>query len=372
MIAAPEQSSPPSDFATSVDRVTEAEWNSLLPRFADASIYQTWAYGAVCWGEKQLSHLVLRRGANVVAAAQLRVVRIPVLNRGIAYLRWGPLWRLKADTPASQVLDAMLESLCREYVDRRGLLLRLLPNVFREDSETPSYVSSFSRYGLEPEADSAPYRTIRVDLTASLETIRRRLDGKWRNQLNGAERNGLTVSEGTDDGLYRQFLELYEEMMARKQFETTVDVREFRQLQERLPEGQKMYIMISAKDGVPQTGLVATALGNTGIYLLGATSNEGMKSKGSYLLQWQMMQRLRDHGCRWYDLGGINPDSNPGVYHFKQGMGGNEVAGIGRFELRGSWLSTCCVQFAEKLQQIRQRSRTRTTPTRPASAGCAR
>src|ERR1041385_3162014 len=68
-------------FTVSLDDVSEAEWNELLPRFADANIYQTWAYGAVCWGEKQLSHLLLRRDAEVVAAAQLRIVRVPLLNK---------------------------------------------------------------------------------------------------------------------------------------------------------------------------------------------------------------------------------------------------------------------------------------------------
>ena len=30
-------------------------------------------------------------------------------------------------------------------------------------------------------------------------------------------------------------------------------------------------------------------------------------------------------GLKWYDLGGIDPDGNPGVYRFKARMGGSEV-----------------------------------------------
>jgi len=43
-------------------------------------------------------------------------------------------------------------------------------------------------------------------------------------------------------------------MMARKQFDTTVDAREFRRMQQQLPEPQKMLVMLSARNGVPQTG----------------------------------------------------------------------------------------------------------------------
>ena len=78
-------------------------------------------------------------------------------------------------------------------------------------------------------------------------------------------------------------------------------------------------------EGVPAAGIVGTAFGDTGIYLFGATSDQGMKSKGSYLLQWTMIKWLKENGIRYYNLGGINPEKNPGVYHFKQGFSGEDV-----------------------------------------------
>jgi hypothetical protein len=335
-----------------VDDITESAWSALVPQFADANFYQTWAYGAVSWGEKQLSHLVLREGTEPVALAQLRIVRIPVIGAGVAYLRWGPLWRPQGAAADALVLKEMLAALRREYVERRGLLLRIVPQFFTEDPVAVPFLDTLREFGFEREAKPSPYRTMRVDLRPEPALIRKRLDGKWRNQLNAAERNGLTVTEGTGDELYGQFLVLYEEMMARKQFETTVDAREFGRIQQRLPEPQKMLVMISAKDGVPQTGLVATAVGETGIYLLGATSNDGMKSKGSYLLQWRMMNALRERGCLYYDLGGINPETNPGVYHFKSGMGGEEATALGRYELRNNWLSAVAVNAGVRVKSL--------------------
>jgi len=341
--------------SASVDAITEADWNALLTQFADANFYQTWAYGAVAWGEKQLSHLVLKQGEEIVAAAQLRMVRIPVLGRGVAYLRWGPLWRKTGHPANPHWLRAMLAALRREYGEKRGLLVRILPPVFAGHGEADHWRAALHAEDYQPDPRVVPYRTIQVDLTAPPEIIRKRLDGKWRNQLNAAERNGLTVREGTDDELYARFLALYDEMMARKRFETTVDPRQFQRLQQRLPAPQKLRILISTREGVPQAGLVATAVGETGIYLLGATSNDGMKSKGAYLLQWQMMNRLRECGCQGYDLGGINPQTNPGVYHFKAGLGGEEVTALGRFEWRGNWMSRTAVHAGERLQSLAAR-----------------
>src|SRR5262249_48926039 len=147
--------------------------------------------------------------------------------------------------------------------------------------------------------------------------LRKGLDQKWRNQLNGAERNGLRVIEGASEEHFARFLEIYQQMMARKQFETTVDIQEFRSIQQALPLRLKMAVLLCEKDGQALAGMIISSLGENGIYLLGATSDEGMKSKGSYLLQWRAAQLLKERGCRWYDLGGINPERNPGVYHFK-------------------------------------------------------
>lgn len=100
------------------------------------------------------------------------------------------------------------------------------------------------------------------------------------------------------------------------------------------------------------TGLVGSAHGDTGIYLLGATSDEGMKTKGSYLLQWRMVQWLKERGCRWYDLGGINPETNPGVYHFKAGLSGKDVTQPGTFEFSGSALSSLSLKAGETAKGI--------------------
>ena len=87
-----------------------------------------------------------------------------------------------------------------------------------------------------------------------------------------------------------------------------------------------MRIWICEQDGVPVAGLVASAMGDSAIYLLGATSDDGLNAKGAYLLQWTLIQWLKENGIRWYDLGGIDPEGNPGVYSFKRGLSGADVS----------------------------------------------
>jgi hypothetical protein len=339
-------------FTISVDQIGEHDWNTLLPTFADASIYQTWAYGVVCWGEKQLSHLLLKCGAEIVAAAQLRLVRLPVVNKGVAYLRWGPLWRLRGQPIEPGVLDQMLRALRTEYVGRRGLLLRMLPAVFQDDAWAGAVTSCLKQHELELETQIRPYHTTRVDVGQPVDAIRKGLQSRWRSYLNAAEKATLTLVQGTSDELYDQFTILYREMMARKQFETTVDIEEFRQIQKRLPESLKMQIFVCSENGQPHNALVVSALGDSAIYLLAATGNAGLNGRGAYLLQWRAMEWLHQQGIRWYDSGGINQEKNPGGYQFKRGLGGEEASHLGRFELRDNWLSAAATAIGERSQTV--------------------
>src|ERR1035438_4981244 len=79
------------NYQVDVDQETPTSWMELLDRFRDANLYQTWAYGAVRWGRKNLSHFVVRKDGEALGISQLRIVRPWGLKCGIAYLRWGPL-----------------------------------------------------------------------------------------------------------------------------------------------------------------------------------------------------------------------------------------------------------------------------------------
>lgn len=338
--------------AVRVDDVDASEWSSLLTGFADASIYQSRAYGSVHWGERQLSHLLLERDGKVVSLAQVRIVKLPVLQKGIAYIRWGPLCRPRGGAFDPQLLRDVTQALIKEYVERRGLLLRMIPPAFTDDPFAGEWRSVWHSLGLSVNDRLHTEHTQRVDLVPALEVLRGNLRQRWRNYLKSAEKSGFSVREGTSIEFYDQFLAAYKEMMARKRFETTVDVNEFRQVQMELPEPLRMRVFLCEQGGKLLNALVVAAAGDTGIYLLAATSGEGLNFKGAHLLQWRAIEWLKSQGFRWYDLGGINPEKNPGVFQFKNGLGGQDARQIGVFEHCGNPVSTLCVKTAEQAHRL--------------------
>ena len=50
----------------------------------------------------------------------------------------------------------------------------------------------------------------------------------------------------------------------------------------------------------------------TGLYVRGATSDAGLKTNGSYMVQWAFVRWLKEHGFQHYDLNGIRSGDESG------------------------------------------------------------
>ena len=343
----------PSGYASEVGTTDEGAWNEILHRFADANVYQSWAYGEVRAGPRNVSRLVLRRNGEVVAAAQARLVRIPLLRVGIAYVRWGPMWQSRGAPQELEVARHAIRALRNEYACRRGLVLRLNPAIFEEDAgEVPSLLSD---EGFVSSTHSDLERTILIDLRRSADELRAGMRPHWRRQLRIAERQGLDVIAGTGHDLFDEFVAIYEEMVRRKQFPEPNDINEFRAIQHRLPDRQKMRVFLCRSDNETCAGLICSILGTTGVYIFGATSNAGLETRGAYLLHWRLMELLKAEGVSIYDLHGINATRNPGGYRFKNdlcGENGRHLRFIGRFDCSGSFLSDSSVKTGDALRRM--------------------
>jgi lipid II:glycine glycyltransferase (peptidoglycan interpeptide bridge formation enzyme) len=338
-------------YSAEVDAIDECHWCQLLQDFEDATIYQSWPYADVTWGRRHASHLVLRQDGNVAAIAQVRVAKLPFTNVGIAYVQWGPVWRRDGMEPKVDAFRQAIRALRNEFVCKRGLVLRLFPMLFEDES--PMFPAILSEEGFLRSASATRSRTILMDLAPPLERLREGMMPHWKRELRVAERNGLEVVEGSSDELFAGFIRIYREMVSRKKFAEPNDINQFRTLQDRLPETLRMKIMLCRSGQDVCAGLVCSAIGKTAIYLFGATSNAGMKSRGSYLLHWNLVQCLKQNRVAIYNLNGINPQTNPGTYRFKNDLGGRnarDVYLLGKFDSHSGAFSYSCVRAAEALR----------------------
>lgn len=307
-------------WSVEIDRVDNEEWDGITGMFEDGSIYQSWAWGGVRWGEKNLSHVVLRRDGRLAAAAQAWIIKIPVLGFGIAYVKWGPMWHPRAGGPDPERFRLIVRALKEEYALRRGLFLRITPNVTAGNPE--EIYAALRDEGFEPSRTTTPYRTIIMDLSHAEEAMRSGLKRQWRQCLNHAEKSGLGIREIPGEEPFREVAGLYNEMRGRKKFAEFLDLRNLRAVQRGLPEPYKMEVTACESGKGVVAACVTTKFGAGALGMIAATSPEGLGMHASHLLQWRIIGRLRSRGFRWYDLGGIDPVKYHGPYLFKAGLAG--------------------------------------------------
>jgi hypothetical protein len=318
-------------YAARVGRLDAAEWHAIVRHFDDLSLYQTLPYAQCRWPRSGVSHLVLARDGENVAAAQVRLVPVPLLG-GIAYVRWGPLWRLHGRSPDLAVLRQVVRALRLEYVVRRRHLVRLLPRELETSAEVRQV---FLDEGFRPQP--AGEATLLVDVAPPLETLRAGLDGSWRKNLKRAQRGALVFTEGTEPELFDRFAPIHAEMVERKRLVEFGEVDVHRRIQELLPPEWRLRVMLCSEDGTADVaGAITSALGDTALAVLWATNPRGRDLRGAFALQWRVLDWLKRQGCRSYDLGGVDKEANPGGHRFKSGLSGTsgrEVRFVGAFEL---------------------------------------
>ena len=62
----------------------------------------------------------------------------------------------------------------------------------------------------------------------------------------------------------------------------------------------------------------------------GASDRKFSKQRVGEAVQWAVMEWAAANGCTRYDLEGIDPVNNPGVYVFKKKMGGEIIDLVGQ------------------------------------------
>ena len=332
-------------YSVEVDTVDKDTWYKIIKDFSDANIYQTWSYDEIRFGRKKISHLIVKNDGIIVAAAQVRIVKIPFSAIGIAYVFWGPLWKLKESSINTDIFTRAIRALKSEYAERRGLLLRIYPVLFSDEADVFLPILKNEGFTLLEKENAG--RTLLIDLRQDLDVLRKGLDQKWRNCLNRAEKNGLEMIVGEEEGLFVEITKIYWEMVKRKALIELSDINHLKVVQRDLPPNLKLKVILCRLNGETCAGGIFSAIGATAVYHVGATSNAGMKSNGSYIIQWAFIKWLKENGFLYYDLNGINPETNPGTYHFKRGLGGRkgrEVEFLGRFQVSDSRVSSWFVK----------------------------
>ncbi len=338
-----------NNFQVEIDKVDRQEWSHYIGMIDDATILQTWDFPRCICPSQKVSRIVLRRNGEICGLAQVRILEIPLISRGIAYVSYGPVWQKCGTLADIRIFKALIDALKGEYAKRRKLLLRILPSL--TTYEEIGIESVLAENGYVKNSHIPGTRTILLNLDRPLDDIRKSFHSKTRQKLNKAERTSLDIRHGNTDEYYANFLPVYREILTRKNIELPIDAERWGRLLKALPASEKPEVFLVYHEGnVVASMVVCAAMGNTGFPIALGTAHAGLKLNVTVLLWWHVIEWLKESGCVSFDLWGINPETNPGGYRFKRRFGGKEVSRLGVYENCQSRMSGLSVRIAEVLR----------------------
>jgi hypothetical protein len=343
----PQAADESGDYTVEVVDKVGAAWDAIVTNFADLCLEQTAAFMTARWGASRLAGLILRDAVTgePEAAALAVIAALPVLKRGLAYIKFGPLWRHRDRPVRPHLLSAALDALKREFVKSQGLLLRVMPPADPEFSEIWKQRTQRANLLLYRTAEF-PKRYL-VDLTLSEKEQLASLGAKWRANLREVDPVEHLPT----------FIGLYGDMSARKQFVDRHHVEQLPDFIRTAPGSLRIRMFLANADSVTVAGTIIAGSGDLVFAPFSASNQEALPLRAGFALRWAIINELRGSREKWLDLGGDEGDT--GLRHFKEGNVGSRgriVSIPGEFDYAESALSsaaTAAIGWAHGLSRGR-------------------
>ncbi len=317
------------------------DWDKLTSGFNDMCLEQTVAFAGTRFGAARSLGLILRDAdnSNPTAMALAVIATLPVVGFGLAYVKFGPLWRRNGARENPEILSLALEALKQELAIKRGLLLRVLPPA--DPDHKNEWSDALSRAGFAFHAALPDPERYLVNLSLSDEEQLDSLGSKWRSNLSKVFTGQLDIREIDLKSGLPVFLSLYRKMVERKQFDDRHGVEDLPEIADAAGEALGMRLFIASHGGEPVVGSIIIGAGDRVFVPFSATGDKALELRAGYALRWEIIKRLRGTKTRWLDLGGAEGDQ--GLRHYKLGNVGKRgvVASIpGEFDFSPNALTS--------------------------------
>jgi hypothetical protein len=346
----PEENGEGERCSVMIEQLTQVQWHKILCQFEDASLHQTWPLGAARWGAENLYHAVITRDGTIMAAAQIAVRKMGPVGAVAAYISWGPVWRRDGSRDRA-AYNQLLIALRRKFVEEDGYMLALMPT---DPGLSNDFDQSMKELGFRRQKGMETYETLIIDPQLPEADRMSGLGKNWARNWKRAGKKDIRVKVTTSGAGIEEFQNLYAQMKQLKPFEDTPVLVHLANVQDQLPDEEKLDIYLACCDGTPVAGIVVWKIGNRAYRILAATSKEGRKLGAAFYLDWHIVDVMRAKNINHYDLCGIDPKYNPGVHSYKKGLSGKTGT---RIELPGHYwacrnnIVESAAKFALKLRE---------------------
>ncbi len=300
---------------------TKKEWEGFLSQYPEVNFLQSWY-----WGEfhKAIGNKIHRSGFyknDQLVGVMLCVVEDAKRGRYLI-VPAGPL----IDWKDTGQVEAFVDEIKRIAKLNGCIFVRVRPQLKSSDFSK----RLFSKYGFK----SAPMHlhaelTSQVVLTKTKEELLASMRKSTRYEIRKSISLGVKVTSTNDPSALRDFYNLQVETSKRQNFIPFT----YKFLKEQFEIFSKigkalLYSAMFEKKLLAQAFIIF--YGKEAVYHYGASTKEGRKYPGAYLIQWEAIKEAKRRGMKRYNFWGVAPKEQKdhrfyGVSVFKRGFGGQDV-----------------------------------------------
>jgi len=170
--------------------------------------------------------------------------------------------------------------------------------------------------------DMQPKQNFIIDITLSEEELLAEMKSKTRYNIRLAKKKGMEIMVTREQKYIDKFIDLVEQTAKRKG--VSFHEREhYLKMFKCIPEDILQLYVAKYEGEVIATNIISF-YGGVATYLHGATSDKFRNVMAPFLLQWRAILDAKKRGLKYYDFGGIFPDSQDsgkqGITRFKLGF----------------------------------------------------
>lgn len=297
------------------------EWEKFALSKIEANFLHSWN-----WGEfhKNLGKAVLRvgfyQGENLVGVMLCIIEKakraIYLTAPGGPLIDWG-------DQKLIDIFRKTVIELANEY---GCSFIRVRPQILENEKND----NLFARMGFK----KAPMHlhaelTRQLDLTKSEDQLLSEMRKTTRYEIKQAIKLNIKVNTSKNPADIDQFYVLQKETAKRQHF-VEFDKRFLKEQFNVFVKNNQVLLYTSFLGDKKLAQAFVIFYGEEADYHYGASTIDGRKYPGAYLIQWQAIKEAKKRGMKRYNLWGVSPEGETnhrfyGVSVFKRGFGGEDV-----------------------------------------------
>ena len=239
------------------------------------------------------------------------------------------------------------EKALKRQLDLAWLYLRI--NAIGFEAKEQTVVGFQLNRWSRPSACLGSGQSLIYDLARDEASRLTAMSANWRHNLKRSRKHGLSFERWSAPDA-PTIMNIYRSMERYKGLATQLTISELEAMLDCLTDSMVLYKCETLQGEIIAIRACAV-FNNTAFDLLAAAAPIARKQYASHGLLWALLNECHNQAIVRYDLGGVDPIINKGVYDFKKGIGSDLIVYLGEWEYASLPLIKILTNFALSLKQ---------------------